>query len=105
MLAPPRRYMLRPGVFMTGKIAIMILTGSGLALAAPPRNAPPSPDAPSPILIDTYRAASDPALPPLPSGFVYTVRSFVFSPDEQWIAVSLRPHAMQAGVSPITGNR
>ncbi len=73
----------------------MILTGSGLALAAP------QPEAPPPKLIDVYRANSDPALPPLPSGFIRTVASIAFSPDEQWIAVGLRVHAMQAGVTPI----
>jgi hypothetical protein len=83
---------------MTHRIAIMILAGSCLPLAALPPQAPP------PKLIDIYRAKSDPELPPLPSGYSYTVHSFVFSPDEQWIAVALRPRAMQAGVTPITGN-
>ena len=73
----------------------MILTGSGLALAAPP-------GAPPPKLIDIYRANSDPALPPPPSGFSYVVASLAFSPDEQWIAVALRARAMQAGVTPIS---
>jgi hypothetical protein len=76
-------------------IAIMMLTGSGLALAAP------QPEAPPPKLSDVYRANSDPALPSLPSGFFRTVASIAFSPDEQWIAVGLRVHAMQAGVAPI----
>lgn len=83
---------------MTRRIAILILTGSVLALAAPPQEAPP------PKLIDVYRATSDPALPPLPSGFFYTVHSFAFSPDAHWIAVALRPHAMQTSVSSIPGN-
>jgi hypothetical protein len=68
----------------------MIPTGSGLALATLPPEALP-PDAPPPKLIDIYRANSDPALPALSSGFFYTVHSFVFSPDEQWIAVAIRP--------------
>jgi hypothetical protein len=87
---------------MTRRIAIMILTGSGLALAAPPPKALP-PDAPPPKLLEIYRPGSDPARPPLPAGFLYAVRSFVFSPDEQWLAVSLRPRAMQAGVTPAMG--
>jgi hypothetical protein len=82
------------GAFMKLGIALMILTGSGLALAAPP------PEAPPPKLIDLYRANSDPALAVLPSGFSYAVASLAFSPDEQWIAVELRPRAIQAGVTP-----
>jgi hypothetical protein len=68
---------------MRHTIAFMILAGSGLALAALP------PDAPPPRLIVTYVAHSDPALPPLPSGFSYSVAYFAFSPDEQWMAVAL----------------
>ena len=78
---------------MTRRIAILIMIGSGLALAAPPLQALP------PKLIDIYRANSDPALPPLPSGFSHTVASFAFSPDEQWIAVALSARAIQAGVT------
>ena len=69
----------------------MILTGSGLALAAPP-----------PLnIIDIYRATSDPALPPPPIGFFPTIVSFTFSPDEKWIAVTLQGRAMKGGLTPV----
>ncbi len=80
---------------MTRRIAILIMIGSGLALAAPPLQAPP------PKLIDICRANSDPGLPQLRAGFSYNVASFAFSPDEQWMSVALRAHAVQAGVTRI----
>lgn len=64
------------------RIAITILAVSCLVLAAPP---PPN-------LIGIYQAHADPALPPLPAGFVYEVSAFTFSPDEQWLAVAI--HAL-----------
>src|SRR5580692_8029940 len=76
---------------MMHRIALMILTGSGLALAAPP-----------PLnIIDIYRATSDPALPPPPIGFFRTIVSFTFSPDEKWIAVTLQGRALKGGLTPV----
>jgi hypothetical protein len=80
---------------MTHRIAIVILTGSSLALAAPP------PEAPPPKLIDIYRANADPALPRLPSRLFRIVYSLIFSPDEQWLAVTLSARATGGGLTSI----
>ena len=79
---------------MTRSLATTILIASGLAFAAPPPQPPP------PNLIDLYRANSDPALPPLPSDFSYSVGLFAFSPDEQWLGVVLLARRTQSGKTP-----
>ena len=71
------------------RITMVLLAGFGLAVAAPPSGAPPASAAPPPKCIAAYTAHTDPALPPIPSGFFWEVSSFSFSPDEQWIAVTL----------------
>ncbi|HEY4363917.1 MAG TPA: hypothetical protein VGN17_23310 [Bryobacteraceae bacterium] len=75
---------------MPYRISLLLLSASALALAAP------APDAPPPTLVGIYQLDTDPALVPPPPGFDYTPTSFAFSPDEQWIAVTLGMRATEA---------
>lgn len=83
---------------MTHRIAMVILTGCGLALAAHRPKAPP------PKLIGIYRAGADPALPPLPHGFLYRVNTIAFSPDERFVSVALVARPKDRSAPPKDGS-